>query len=138
MVQVSREYASDPRQLADLRSLVSETGRNAWGSDTDEDALDQLVLAVHEAAANIIRHAYGGEIVHPIYVHIEGDPEHVGVKLSYHGRRDFDPDAVVAPSFDGSREGGFGLYLIRELVDEVRYSRDSAGLSVIWLLKKRT
>ena len=47
------------------------------------------------------------------------------------------PDQVAPPVFDGTREGGFGVYLIRQLVDEVHYTRDSAGLCAIHLVKKR-
>jgi serine/threonine-protein kinase RsbW len=136
MVQVSREYRSDPRQLPAMRALVGEAGRSAWGPDADEDALGQLALAVHEAATNIIRHAYGGETAHPIHVLIEGGPDHVCVTLAHHGP-DFDPGVVEAPAFDGSREGGFGLFMIGQLVDEVVYGRDHAGRRVVRLVKRR-
>ena len=50
----------------------------------------------------------------------------------------FDPKEARPPSFDGSRDGGFGVYLISQSVDEVCYSRDAAGRNCISLTKYRT
>ena len=47
----------------------------------------------------------------------------------------FDPAAVSPPALDGSRESGFGIYLITNSVDEVRYSRDERGRNCIALVK---
>ena len=40
--------------------------------------------------------------------------------------------------FDGSRDGGFGVYIIAHCVDEVRYVHDERGENCIYLVKKRT
>ena len=48
----------------------------------------------------------------------------------------FDADEVEPPRFDGTRIGGFGLYMIRECVDEVRYSREADGRNVVRLVKR--
>ena len=39
------------------------------------------------------------------------------------------------PALDGSRESGFGIYLITKSVDDVRYSRDERGRNCIALVK---
>jgi anti-sigma regulatory factor (Ser/Thr protein kinase) len=49
----------------------------------------------------------------------------------------FDPEAVKPPVFDGSEEGGFGMYIIAQSVDEVRYDRDERGRNRISLVKNR-
>jgi anti-sigma regulatory factor (Ser/Thr protein kinase) len=140
MVRMRREYANDLHQLADMRALVREACQRAWGSglgDNEEEALCRLELAVDEAATNIILHAYEGETGRPIELVIEADSGQACVWLFHHGR-DFNPEAVAPPTFDGTREGGFGLYLIKESVDEVRYLRDDQGRCGICLVKKRT
>jgi anti-sigma B factor antagonist len=68
---------------------------------------------------------------------VEADAEQASVAL-YHQGLDFDPDAVAPPAFDGSRTGGFGLYLIKILVDEVYYFRDPDGRCGVRLVKRRT
>jgi anti-sigma regulatory factor (Ser/Thr protein kinase) len=54
-----------------------------------------------------------------------------------HDGEPFDPASAPAPSFDGSREGGFGLYLIRECVDEAHYGQDEQGRCVLRLVQRR-
>jgi anti-sigma regulatory factor (Ser/Thr protein kinase) len=36
----------------------------------------------------------------------------------------FDPLAIPPPSFDGSRDGGFGTFIIMRSADELQYRRD--------------
>jgi anti-sigma regulatory factor (Ser/Thr protein kinase) len=48
-----------------------------------------------------------------------------------------DPASVPPPAFDGSQESGFGLYLIKQSVDDVRYYRDARGRNCIALVKSR-
>jgi two-component system sensor histidine kinase/response regulator len=58
--------------------------------------------------------------------------------LLWHGGMAFDPETVKPPAFDGSRDGGFGVYSITHSVDQVRYLRDQQGRHGICLVKKRT
>jgi len=137
MVRSARQFESDLRHLAPIRAFVRDACRDAWGEQGSDETLIRLDLAVTEAATNIIRHAYEGESGRPIELVIEADADQVCITL-YHRGRDFDPSVVEPPVFDGSREGGFGLYLIEQAVDEVRYFRDDQGRCGIRLVKKRT
>src|SRR5262249_52526836 len=123
MGQVTRVYTSDLAQLADMRQFVRDACRRAWGPEAKEEVLGQIELALQEAATNIILHAYGGEKDRPIELVLDADPDQVCLML-YHQGRDFDPSAVRPPAWDGSRTGGFGLYLINQCMDEVRYLHD--------------
>jgi len=49
----------------------------------------------------------------------------------------FDPSTVPPPPLDGSRDTGFGAYIIARSVDEVRYYRDERGRNCIALAKAR-
>jgi serine/threonine-protein kinase RsbW len=135
MPQQSREYPCHLAQLAAMRGFVlAECGR-AWTTQ-GEESLDQLLLAVHEAATNIIRHGYADDAGRPIRLVLEIESDRAHLWFSYPGRH-FDPEQVAPPAFDGTRDGGFGVYLIRQLVDEVHYTRDTAGMCAIHLVKKR-
>ena len=61
-------------------------------------------------------------------------PGRVSIRLHHLGDS-FDPAAVSPPALDGSRESGFGIYLITKSVDDVRYSRDERGRNCITLVK---
>jgi anti-sigma B factor antagonist len=131
-----RAYTSDLPQLAEMRAFLRSACRAVWDRHEDEVALEELELALSEAAANIMLHAYKGEKGRPIEMEVEADAEKVYVSL-YHTGVDFDPAAVKAPAFDGTRESGFGLYLMGQLVDEVRYLRTADGRRGARLVKNR-
>jgi serine/threonine-protein kinase RsbW len=134
MVQVSEWYPSDLQHLSLMRGLILQVCQEVW-CPVDAQALHQLELAVQEAATNIIRHAYRGRSDQAIQLTLEADADKVCVGLHYQGPP-FDPATVPAPVFDGSRQGGFGVYLIGQLVDEVSYSHEQ-GRSGVRLVKKR-
>jgi len=131
------EIRSDLRDLSRAREFVRTFCSTLPGSPLDEDRVAELELAVNEAASNVMRHAYHGRADQRIHLEAEAFPDHVAVRLHHLGDP-FDPSAVPAPSFDGSRESGFGVYLITRSVDEVRYYRDERGGNCIALVKRRT
>jgi anti-sigma B factor antagonist len=84
-----------------------------------------------------MRHAYQGEAGRPIHVVVDATPDQVCVWL-YHYGRDFDPSSVKPPVLDGSQLGGYGVYLIKQSVDDVHYFRDADGRCGVRLFKRRT
>jgi serine/threonine-protein kinase RsbW len=130
-----REYTSDLSQLAPMRAFVRDACQQAWAGEPAGDAIHELELALGEATVNIILHAYEKQPGKPIEVVVEPDEDSVSVWLNHRGRS-FDPTNVPPPNFDGSKESGFGVYLIRQLVDEVRYYQDENGQCVVRLFKK--
>jgi anti-sigma regulatory factor (Ser/Thr protein kinase) len=66
----------------------------------------------------------------------EGFPDRISIRLRHLGDP-FDPSRVPQPRFDGSQESGFGVYLITQSVDVVRYYRDERGRNCIALTKNR-
>ena len=95
---------------------------------------DQLILAAHETAANLIRHV----LFRPVdgfSVELFVEEEELIVQFSYEGRK-FDPSSVPEPNFDGSQESGFGLYLIQLCVDLVTYDCDEKGMNRVTLIRR--
>jgi len=133
---LSRQFLSDLRQLAEIRAFVRQACERAWGSDVPEKTLDLLELAVTEAATNIGLHAYEGANDRPIEIVIDAGPDEVRISL-LHGGKDFDREAVPAPVFDGQQESGYGLYLMKQAVDELYFLRDERGRCETRLVKKR-
>ena len=60
----------------------------------------------------------------------KSSPTKVSMRLHHLGDP-FDPSKVPPPRLDGSQESGFGVYLITQSVDEVRYYRDERGRNCI-------
>jgi anti-sigma regulatory factor (Ser/Thr protein kinase) len=111
---------ADPAALAGVRD-----GLGSWlrAHGLENGAIDDIVLAVHEAAANAAEHAYA-------------DSPHEGNELEVRCGWLGDRLACVVsdrgrwrrPGAPGDR--GRGLQLIRTLVDEVDVDRSSTGTTV--------
>jgi PAS domain S-box-containing protein len=131
------EIRSDLRDLSRAREFVRTFCCTLPGSPLDENRMAELELAVNEAASNVMKHAYHGRADQPIRLDAEAFPDHVVVRLHHLGDP-FDPSTVPLPAFDGSRDSGFGVYLITRCVDDVRHYRDERGGHCIALVKRRS
>ena len=136
MIQICREFTSEPAQLAELRGVVRDSCRQAWSVGPRDETIDRVILAVQEAAANILIHAYRSEVGRPIRLDLKADAKQVGLTLTHDGA-DFDPSVVPPPAFDGTRPGGFGVYLINQCMDEVCYIHGEPGRRGVRLVKHR-
>jgi len=136
LAQAQCEVTSAITELAPIRAFMRAFCLELPGCRLDEEGLYQLELAVTEAASNIMRHAYHGRTDQHIQVVADAFADRIVVRLWHRGTA-FDPKTVKPPVFDGSREGGFGVYIMTHCVDEVRYVQDEAGEQCICLVKKR-
>jgi serine/threonine-protein kinase RsbW len=135
MEKLTHSFPSDARHLADIRLFLRDACLRAWGPEAGE-AIAALELALDEAVSNVILHAYEGQPDRPIELTVETDPEQVSVSV-YHEGKGFDPAAVPSPVFDGSRQGGFGLYLMKQTVEEVTFLAEPDGRHGVRLVKRR-
>ena len=125
---------SSLRELPHIRAFVRAFCR-AISSAAGGEFSEELELAASEAAANIIKHAHAGKSNEKIMLRAEAYADRITLRFDYEGAS-FDPTSVEPPRFDGSRDGGFGLFLISEAVDEARYSTGPNGNNSIYLIKK--
>jgi serine/threonine-protein kinase RsbW len=100
----------------------------------DENLVHDLDLALTEACANVVRHAYAGREIGDVRIRLALSPG-VEVRLEvtdwgvgFDTRR---CDAKPAPS----DEGGRGLFIIKNLADEMHVSC-GGGKTVVSLMKK--
>jgi sigma-B regulation protein RsbU (phosphoserine phosphatase) len=128
------EIRSDLHQLRRAREFVREFCASLPGRPLDEETTAALELAVNEAASNIMKHAYHGRTDQSIHMEAEAFSESMSIRLHHLGDP-FDPSTVRPPALDGSRESGFGAYIITQSVDEVRYYRDDRGRNCVALKK---
>jgi sigma-B regulation protein RsbU (phosphoserine phosphatase) len=134
LAQAEIEIGSELTQLRRVREFVRDFCRSPAQPPLDEDGVGALELAVNEAASNIMKHAYHGRTDQRIQLEAEVFPDHVSILLHHLGES-FDPSTIPPPPFDGSRESGFGAYIIMRSVDDVRYYRDEFGRNCVALTK---
>lgn len=129
------EITSDLAELTRARAFICSLCDKLSFLPLTEETVNHLQLAVTEALSNIVRHAYRGRPDRPIQIEATADAHHIGLRLYHHGEM-FDPKSASPPSLDGSQEGGFGLYIIEQLVDELSYGRDERGRACTYLVKR--
>jgi len=120
------EITSDLKELGRVRSFARDFCCKIDDPVLNDSRLNLLELAVTEVVANIIKHAYKGQSGKPIQVNAQIMGDEVIFEFFNWGKG-FDPESIPKPVFDGSCDGGFGLHIIQNAVDEVIYSQDDGG-----------
>lgn len=120
--------------IDDARLWVLERARAA-GLGTD--AIDDLGLALTEALANVIEHAYCGAGDADIVVGTGSDDGAVTVHVRDWGRR-FDRAAYAPRALDDPGEGGYGVFLIDQLMDAVTREPLPDGGTLLTLVKRKS
>ncbi len=115
------QVPSTTENLAMIREFAAHVGAQAG---LDESAVSRLELAVDEACANVIEHAYGSDTTQEVTVRAIFDEETLQIIVEDTGRG-FDPTRVPAEDLRTlvaeRRTGGLGMQLMRSLMDEVHY-----------------
>jgi len=120
------EITSRVDEVAQVRRFVRKLCRSLPDGCLHRERISQIELAVTEVVTNVIRHAYEGASDRTIY--IAGQVRNGVLSLTFYDRgKRFDPASVPPPCFDGSKSGGFGVYIISQIADEIDYSRDETG-----------
>jgi len=109
--------SSEPRLLHIMRGVVRYYARDAGFPESE---VYRLVLAVDEAATNVIRHTYGsrpnGRLaleVRNLHDRLEFVIEDTGAKVL--------SDAIRPRSLDDVRPGGLGSFFIKSFTDSSSY-----------------
>ncbi len=111
------DLPSDPHLLGVMRTAVEKWCLLAGFA---EEEARRLTLAVDEAMANIIRHAYADRTTEPITAHFSRDDNSVSFVLEDSGAP-VDRSLICKHPPDELRPGGRGTHFIREIMDEVEY-----------------
>ena len=115
------QVPSSTENLALIREFVSNVGVQA-GLDASD--VGKLELAVDEACANVIEHAYGHDTSKEVIIRATFDEEALRIDVEDTGRG-FDPDSVEPSELERlvreRKSGGLGMRLMKQLMDEVRY-----------------
>ncbi|MDF3840043.1 SpoIIE family protein phosphatase [Cupriavidus basilensis] len=123
-----------PRALDRLSALRIFVMARAQACGLAEERASALALAAVELASNAIRHG-GDRDAGPLEAIFGSTMDECRLELLYLGQP-FVPPARLEPDFSGSSEGGFGLYIIRQSCDAVRYSH-ADGVNRMVLTKRR-
>ena len=121
-------------KISQARRWAAQHARVTGFNSRDIFAIE---LAMGEALSNIMRHAYDGEPGHKIHLSLTIDETKLSLTIIDSGRK-FDPAIHPPPKLDVPKEGGYGIYLIKKVMDEVTYDTSAPKGTQLDLVKYRS
>ena len=140
MTRPNSEADRDERMI-ELR-LPSRLGYEKVAMDTasslarrmgfDAERIEALRTAVSEAVTNAIEHGNERDSTMKVMVVLTARPDGLVVSVADQGRKQLDQDKTrttprIEDSLQKKDKGGWGIWLIRELVDEVEFTTAPSG-----------
>ena len=127
---------ADTGEIPGISVAVEESLRSCAFSD---DAILDLQLAVEEAVVNTIVHGYRGAAgTLTIAIHVTDSAAEIRIEDRAPA---FDPLSLPEPDRGDDlarrRIGGLGVYLLRQMVDDVSYAY-ADGKNILTLVKKKS
>lgn len=131
----SLRIQNDTQYLSHVRDMLSSNIRKTDLSQKEEN---KVILAVDEAITNIMEHGY--EQRHEGWIDIDLKSTHDKLRIIIEDSgKQFDPNTMEDPDVlehveEGKKEG-LGIFLMRQIMDEVRYRFKEGNKNEICLVK---
>jgi serine/threonine-protein kinase RsbW len=126
-----------PAELSRLAEFTGAARRFAAAAGLPERRLNDIELAVEEIFANICEHGPAGTSAR---LECLDDGDSLVFEIS-DDAPPFDPLSRPDPDLDAPLEereiGGLGIFLVKKLMDDVRYERRGNGNSLRLVVRKR-
>jgi serine/threonine-protein kinase RsbW len=97
-----------------------------------DDRIEALRTAIAEAVTNAIEHGNAYDSGMRVMVMLTARPDDLVVSVADQGRKQLDQDQTMSTpriedALDRQDKGGWGIWLIRELMDEVEFTTAPSG-----------
>ena len=111
-----RDFVVSSSSLKEVRSFSRDVFQKV---DIDQELKDELVLAIAEAAQNIVKHAYQGEDTDDkMEIKISLEKGHLEIGFFDKGRP-VEKDKIRHRRIDDIKPGGLGTFFIQQIMDAV-------------------
>jgi serine phosphatase RsbU (regulator of sigma subunit)/putative methionine-R-sulfoxide reductase with GAF domain/anti-sigma regulatory factor (Ser/Thr protein kinase) len=128
-------FAANLDQLDAIREFAARAAKDAG---MDDSAIYAVELSMDEACTNIIEHAYEGKDGGEIECTCDLDKKNLTIIIHDHGKS-FDPVSIALPDLDADLDsrpvGGLGIFLMKKLMDEVRFEPLGQAGNVLTMIK---
>lgn len=128
---VTFHLTSDPKLLKVVRLVVAHLCDLAGFPEAQRH---RATLAVDEACANIIRHAYEGATDQPVIITARLIANGIEVVLRDFGKK-ADMEKIKSRELDDIRPGGLGVHLMQSAMDEVVFDNTLPEGNQLTLIK---
>ncbi len=130
------QVPSSTENLALIREFVTTIGNQAGLLPA---GVAQLELAVDEACANVMEHAYGRDMTKEVTLRATIDRDILEINVIDTGKS-FDPSAVPQMELEklisNRKSGGLGMRLMNALMDEVHYEMIPGKKNQLRMIKR--
>ena len=134
-ISESKDFIVSTSSLKEVRVFSREVFEKI---NIQQEQKDELVLAIAEAAQNIVKHGYKG---------VENTTDKMQIKISLKNNEleigFFDKGKPVVPGnvqhrkLDDIKPGGLGTFFIKQIMDEAVFKKDKKGWVNHLVLTKR-
>lgn len=134
--RVEMRVESHTSHISTVRKTVEQFAAAAGFGNA---AAEQWGLCVNEALANVIRHAYGGQVGKPVVITLEYHPDSPSPAMQVTIRdwgNGVNPAKLKPKPYDPFEPGGVGLICLRSLMDDVTYTPQPDGMLMRMVKKK--
>ena len=124
-ISESKDFIVSTSRLKEVRVFSREVFEKI---NIQQEQKDELVLAIAEAAQNIVKHGYKG---------VENTTDKMQIKISLKNNEleigFFDKGKPVVPGnvqhrkLDDIKPGGLGTFFIKQIMDEAVFKKDKKG-----------
>jgi len=133
----SVQFIAKFEYLDEISEFVGEMART--GGFVSKD-IHNIHFAADEAASNIIEHAYEGVKNGVLETSCSVTDGAITIIMVDYGES-FDPSAIPSPNLkvdlSERKIGGLGIFLMRQLMDEVHYESRKDRSNVLTMMKRR-
>ena len=132
-IKDQKEFPVDSAQLKEVRNFA----RGLFNQVPEfEDNREELVLALAEAAQNIVKHAYNGQPTgDKMRVEISFNEKQLIIELFDKGSPAI-PENIKPRKLDDIKAGGLGTFFIGQIMDEVVFKTSATDWVNHLILKK--
>lgn len=127
--------ASNPKQICVARAAAEAF---ATSEGFSKEAADEVGLALNEALANVIEHAYGGDdgqkIVMKMSVNEVDERRFLKLTIRDFGRQ-VEPETIKGRNLEDVRPGGLGVHIMKAVMDRVEYRAHPQGGTELTIVK---
>ena len=121
----SKDFVVDSSNLKEVRIF----SRNVFEKiNLPQEQKDELVLAIAEAAQNIVKHAYKGveETTDTMQIKISLKDEDLEIGFFDKGKPVV-PENIQHRKLDDIKPGGLGTFFIKQIMDNAIFKKDQKG-----------
>lgn len=128
-------FSCRSNNLEKIRNFVSGIAKSVGFVEED---VDKIELAVDEASANVVKHAYATKEGKEIDIEVKVGRGKFTILVRDNGKG-FNPDEVLLPSMEeylkNYKVGGLGIHLMKTLMDEVNFDINPGKSNQVKLVK---